>query len=374
MLTYAIYAYLPNFCALLFFFIPYIYGTNINLKLNKNLCMVLCFIFTSYIVSWISLEFRYVGNLVSSGKILVFLIFCILASNSPKLFYGSFSDFSKKYISFGFAYCGFGIFLYAFVPDLGSYGMRGDVGVMVSLFSFLTMSNFTQTCSKKNLVVFFLMLLMSLTFLIILQGRTALGVLAVCLLFGYLHGRKVRQQRNFFASTLVFAALFVTVAGGILLISARGGLEYLLNAEARLHAVVYWHSVMLATSNLAVLLGHGYGYCADAITLGSDWLFPHVNQITASSGGNCYVAWGFHNTILATIFEIGFVGLILIIVLIWRTFKGTVREERVILYFLLALIFVASPNNHLLNNDLFGTLIFATLAYYHSTRLEYAIK
>jgi hypothetical protein len=364
-IVYIIYAWLPNYAAVLFPLLPFVYGIKSNFQMNNRLFILLCFTVILMFYSVITITNRYEYNMISSAKLIFLLLFALLATKSPGLFYSSYKEFNNKYLTYGFAFVVFGIILYILIPDRRPLGMRGDVGVFVALFVFVVMAAVTYHCTAKNLIIFLLFMLLAMVFLYLLQGRTALGAFGICAFSGYWFGTIRREYAtvNPVSLIMVIIGVILAVVGGLTLIVMRGGLEYILEAEARLLAILFWYDVVRETSFLNLLFGHGYGFCADTIADASDFVSAHVAQIKRSSGNDCYVSWGFHNTILSFSFEQGIMGCILLIGIIRASALNMGRYKNCFLFFIPALLIIISPNNHLLNNDLIGTLLMAFFAF-----------
>lgn len=363
--VYIIYAWLPNYTVVILPLLPFFYGVESNFQVNKKLFIFLLFTVLLLLYSLITIADRYEFNMISSAKLIVLLLFAVLSARSNGLFYSSYDEFNKKYLTYGFAFILVGIVVYLLIPEQRPFGMRGDVGVFVSCFAFLAMASVARHCSAKNLFVFLSFIVLSMVFFYVLQGRTALGAFGICVLAGYWFGniRRDSPSINALATILVVIGVALAIVGGISLIAMRGGLEYILEAEARLLAVLFWYDVVRETNFLNILLGHGYGFCADTIVAPSNFVSGHVEQIKRSSGNDCYVSWGFHNTILAFFFEQGAVGCILLTGIILKSARNMGAYKNCFIFFIPVLLFVISPNNHLLNNDLLGTLLMAFFAF-----------
>ena len=130
-------------------------------------------------------------------------------------------------------------------------------------------------------------------------------------------------------------------------------------------AFLYWIEVLNETAIEYFIFGHGIGACADSILPPYGYFEQHISQIVRSSG-YCYVSWGFHNTLLAIIFEYGLIGFGLFSFLIISLYKKSRKNIRKIIITFVVFILVASPNNHIVNNDLIGTLIFFVLGILHN--------
>jgi len=364
-LIYTLYV-LPNFTIIFLLLIPFIYGVK-RIVLNVYTLSLITYVVIVYLFSLIQIEHRYIANLIGSGKLILYFTFFVFAYNSRDLFYRNYEDLELNYIRFSFIFILFSITL-ILLGSKSALGMRGDVGIFASLFSFFFISKLTRKSSIHNIIITLIFIILLCFLLILLQGRTAFGLLAVSILFGYLHGRNWRGSPNALAFFFLTLTLCTAIIGGLYLFQSRGGLEYLMGAEARTLAFVYWYHLIINSEWLQFLFGYGYGQCVNTLTSTTDFVRPHVEQIMASSGKDCYVSWGFHNAILAIFFEIGFIGVILIVLFISRSFGGSKTSYKIEKIFLFCLLILASPNNHLLNHDLFGALFFAALAYCYNVR------
>lgn len=313
-----------------------------------------------WLFSVITINDRSIFNTVASSKVLFFLALAFLISQlSMKEL-----DWRKVFERFRklFYFASLILMLGTYFGGTQFWGMRGDIGLLVAISTSLVASYHLTQRGSLPAARALLCFAVGLGHLVLLEGRTALVVLTLttlyCLrIFGKRGDNKANRLTFFLLGfvLIVFSALmFVSI------FQARGGLEYVQSEEARLLAFMYWLEVMKETDLTRFFLGHGLGSCADTIVSSFPIASSHIEQIKRSSG-ICYVSWGFHNTILALIYEYGVIFIFFFFYLlhsIWRNLQRDVKP-----YFLLYILFVAvaSPNNHLVNNDLIGTLVFGFL-------------
>lgn len=366
-LIYSIYL-LPDFAVFFLPLIPIFFGIS-SVKLSVQTFWLFSYILLVLLVSLVFVEDRYLFNLISSGKLLIFLIFFIFLTSCRGIFYQNFENMESSYINFSFAFL-LGSWLLTIFTDFISFvGHRGDIGVFLSLFSFFHISRYVFNRTGKNLFLMLSFLLLLSLLLQHLQGRTAFGVLGFLIVCGSIFGMKRRGRINILISLQMLIYVSLIVALGVQLIISRGGIEYLINSEARLLALVYWYHAISDAGWLQILFGHGYGQCVDQLTFANDFVREHVEQIMGSSGGGCYVSWGFHNAFLSLFFEIGVVGTLLMLIFIWYNLSRVNFASASSKLMFLGLLIVASPNNHLFNHDIFGALLFAALAFFHNVSI-----
>lgn len=338
-------------------------------KISVAYLVVCAYVLSVWLFSIITINERSLFNTIASSKVLFFLVLAFLVSHLSI----SDVDWRKTFERF----CKF-FYPASIILMLGTYlggttfwGMRGDIGLLIAISTSLVTSYYLTRSSSMATARALLCFLLGLINLVLLQGRTALVVLIIstlyCLrLFGKGRGQNVKKRSGFLLG-LVFTG--VSLATFLLIFEMRGGLEYVQTEEARLLAFLYWLEVMKESSLAQILFGHGLGSCADQIVSSFPIATSHIEQIKRSSG-ICYVSWGFHNTILALVYEYGMVFTLLGFYLlhsIWRSLRVEFKP-----YFILYLLFivVASPNNHLVNNDLIGTLVFFFLGVFLNKRLS----
>ena len=347
-------------------FIPIYYGLR-PIRLNLDGLLLYTYILLVLLLSILYIDGRFVFNIISSSKPLIFLLFFSLLINCNKIFYANYSQLESRYITFSWIFVFVVLLLFAIIGSTKFLGHRGDIGIFISLFSFFHVSRFAAYPSGKNL--FLMVIFLSLLFVVLnlLQGRTAFGVLAFVLTCGAVHGRNKSGKSMYGILLPTTIGVIFVVLFGISLIVERGGMEYLLSREARLLGLLYWYDAISGAAWWKVLFGHGYGQCVEQLTSYNDFIRAHVEQIINSSGGNCYVSWGFHNAFLSLIYEIGIVGTLMLLKFIWKCHGrlSSVKTRHKLLF--LGLLIVVSPNNHIFNHDIFAILIFAAVAYFYNT-------
>ena len=357
---------LPDFMWFLLLLVPSIYGLK-PIQLNLFGLFIFMYILIIILFSFIFIEGRFIFNIVSSSKLVFFLIYFMLLINCDKIFYLHYDKMESRYITLSWIIVFASLVLFLATGSTDMIGHRGDIGVFITLFCFFHVSRFTANPSVKNFLLTLSFLVMIILLLQVLQGRTAYGVLTLIVICGALHGRKT-SGKSFLGLLLPTSIVVIfIILQGIDMIAERGGWEYLVNSEARLLALFYWYDAISGTSWVKFLFGHGYGQCVDQLTGYSDFVKPHVEQIISSSGGNCYVSWGFHNAFLSLIYEIGVVGTLFLLVFIWHCLSRSDTMNTFYKLLFLCLLIVASPNNHIFNHDIFAILILAATAYFYNT-------
>lgn len=339
------------------------------IKVSVAYLIFCAYIGSIWLISVITINDRSVFNTVASSKVLFFLALAFLISQLSMREL----DWRKVFERFRklFYFASFILMLGTYFGGTQFWGMRGDIGLLVAISTSLVASYHLTQRGLLSAVRALLCFTLGLGHLVLLEGRTALVVVIFttlyCLrIFGKHGGYNANRLTSFLLGfvLIIFAALmFVSI------FEARGGLEYVQNEEARLLAFMYWLEVMKETDLTRLFLGHGLGSCADKIVSSFPIASSHIEQIKRSSG-ICYVSWGFHNTILALIYEYGVIVIFFcfyLLLSIWRNLKIAVKP-----YFFLYILFIAiaSPNNHLVNNDLIGTLVFCFLGVFLNKELS----
>lgn len=330
-----------------------------RIRISKTYFILVTYMIFASTWSLSDIESRNVVNFITSQKTYIFILCYILVFSSNKIF--SPRDvfaFSSRFMNF---FLPAAAVVSLITSNIHIFGLRGDVGILLCFIHFF--SAIYKLFIKKNISLYFIELSLLIYLLSFLQGRTSFGVLIICLLFIFGVKRLVFKKKSILDIPLLIISVTAALFAGIILFNARGGIEYVQTTEARTLALIYWYQVMLVTTWPEIIFGHGYGTCVDHIVGSHAFSQSHINQIKASSGQDCYVSWGFHNTILSLIYELG---LLFFFLLSWhlnKIRKQLNKSERVGFWFLVSIILVASPNNHFVNHDVIGFVIFSALAY-----------
>ena len=357
--AYLCYYALSNFLISVLPIFVFLSSTIKEIKVSKSYFILVTYMIFSSCWSFIDIENRNIINFISSQKVYIFILCYILLYSSDKTISArDLCAFSSKFMSF-FLPVASGVSL--LTANIHIFGLRGDVGILLCFIHFF--SAIHKICIKKNIFLYFVELSLLINLLIFLQGRTSFGVLLISLFFIFKVKRSIFKKKSIWDFGLLMILAFAVLIAGIALLNARGGIEYVQTAEARTLALVYWYDVMSATNWPGIIFGHGYGTCADHIVASNAFSELHIRQIKASSGQDCYISWGFHNTILSLIYELGFLFFVLLILHIDKVRRRLNERERVGFWFLITMIVVASPNNHFVNHDIIGFVIFSALAY-----------
>lgn len=362
--VYLCYALLPNMSIL--FTLPTLlyYGVKRNLSVPYYILPFLTYTIVLFFISLVTGEYRYTYNLLSSSKFLFFLCLLVFFINSSNIYYDRISKLELSYRVFAYMYLTFGITCYILFPHARAFGMRGDVGIFSIIIVLPSLYMFCLNVNAKKLYTASILLLLLSLFLFLLGGRTSFFVLIIALILVSRIAKTVRGKNHSAIKIFNTSMIAIIIAVAVLTWSSRGGLEDFQTSEARVLALLYWLDVVSNTSAINLFFGHGYGYCANLISLGPDLARQHISQIMASSAGDCYVSWGFHNTFLAYFFEVGLVGSCISIYLLISVYRNLGEVNRRVFELFLCLVLFASPNNHLLNNDLLGVIVFASLSYF----------
>jgi hypothetical protein len=334
-------------------------------KINKQYFFLVAYIIITWFVSLITLDDRLLTNFISSSKILVLLFFSWLISNS-NIYLLPWQKILNQ-ITFSLPIISIIVFIGVNLFGTPFWGMRGDVGVFLASLGGICVGYLSDKYTKKNFFMGIIISIILLTTLLSLHGRTSVVLFGVIFLSAILAQDNTYKNINHkilkFIILILITGLIITI--GIFLLSQRGGIEYVTTEEARLLAVFFWYEVMSSTGLINVLFGHGLGACADKVADGFGVYTPHVNQIIRSANG-CYVSWGFHNTVLAFIFEYGVIGLSVAVYFLIKLYKKQQNQRRYLFFLFIIIIGAASPNNHLINNDLIGSMFFLILGIFMS--------
>ena len=359
--SYLAYRFLPTGSISLIILQPFLISVKRHLRIDRDYFYVILYVLFVYIYTLLTFKDRAFINFLSSSKILVFIIFSVLLYNAIKLSKLDLEISLRKLrpllsiiliVSLGFL----------IVYPRNILGMRGDVGLLLSVLSTLLIVYVYRTATLFHLTIVFIIFLTTFSCLILLGGRTAVITYSVILLSSLYVDQRYRGSKRSRQLSKVILPIFFCVAAPFVFITfqMRGNIENFSETEARVLALIYWSDVMTSTSWGSVVFGHGLGACANKISEGIALVSAHIAQIVRSSNA-CYVSWGFHNTILAFIFEYGIIGAMLICRLFYKIFINLRFEKRGwFIVFCIAVAF-ASPNNHFINNDLIGVMFFGGL-------------
>lgn len=330
-----------------------------NIKISKTYLFLIFYMAVVTSSSIAQIEDRNFSNFIASQKVYIFVVCYVLVYSAYRIV--SVRDLCKIASRFMIVFLPIANVISLLGANIHIFGLRGDVGILLCFLHFF--SAVYRLFLRKNFILYVCELLLLVNILVFLQGRTAFGVLMICILFIIYVKRNVFRKKSLIDVVLLMVPSTAIIITGFLIFNFRGGVEYIQTSEARTLALVYWYDVMSATSWQKVVFGHGYGMCADEIVASNIFSQSHINQIKYSSGQDCYVSWGFHNTILSLIFELGIAFFAVLIFHMNKIRKSLNIRQRSGFWFLVIFIIVASPNNHFVNHDIIGLILFTALAY-----------
>lgn len=330
-----------------------------RIKISKTYFFLIVYMFVVSSWSFLQFETRNFSNLIASQKVYIFVVCYILIYSAHRII--SVRDLCIMSSRFMITFLPIANIISLTGANIHIFGLRGDVGILLCFLHFF--SSVDKLFLRKNGILYIIELVLLVNILLFLEGRTAFGVLSICVVFVFYVKRKTFDKKSLLDGVLIVVLTAGVLFAGVFLFNARGGVEYVQTGEARTLALFYWYDVMTETSWQKVFFGHGYGTCVDQIVGSNIFSQMHINQIKASSGQDCYVSWGFHNTILSLIYELGIAFLFLLIFHLNKIRKFLSPRQRSGFWFLISMIIVASPNNHFVNHDIIGFVIFSGLAY-----------